>query len=440
MSTLPASHPLREALHNEVHARPYEPVTAPEEVRYFALLGDAGLRADEGARLAELCARFGVAPPAQGVNHLRADVGDFRFKWERHSEFSGYAFFFPADRGEPAAPPFARDPIERLPPGWLATLPGRLIVSIHALVTPSPVASADPEALARLFAGNLVIGGRIAGGLADAFTDFRLHAGGAGRLLVVNRDMRPRQTGRMVQRLIEIEVYRMMALLAFPLARSAGQRVHAAENELARLTQAMAGSRRESEPALLDELTRLAAEVENSVAETSFRFSAARAYYALVRQRIAELREERIPGVQTVTEFMDRRLSPAMNTCESVAGRQEALSRRVARASDLLRTRVDIAREQQNLRLLASLDRRQRLQLRLQETVEGLSIAAITYYLVGLVAYAAKALEAAGVDIDPDLVAGLSIPVVVLVVAYGVRRVRRALSRETPSEESRWSS
>ena len=439
MTALPASHPLREDLHNEVHARPYEPVTAPEEVRYVALLGDAGVRADEGARLAALCARSGVAPPVDGANHFRADLGAFRLKWERHSEFSGYTLFFPGVRGERAAEPFARDPIETLPQDWLAGLPGRVIVSMHAFVTPDPVFSGDPEALARLFAGNLAIGGRIAGGLADAYTDFRLHAGGAGRLLVVNREMRPRQTGRMVQRLMEIEVYRMMALLAFPLARTAGQRAHAAESELARLTLAMAGSRREHEPALLDELTKLAAAVENSVAETSFRFSAATAYYALVRQRIAELREERIPGVQTIAEFMDRRLSPAMNTCESVASRQEALSRRVARASDLLRTRVDIAREQQNQELLASLDRRQRLQLRLQETVEGLSIAAITYYLVGLVGYAAKAVKAAGVRVEVDLATGISIPLVALAVAYGVRRVRRALSREAPPEESRWS-
>ena len=179
MSALPASHPLREALHNEVHARPYEPVTAPENVRYFALLADAGTRADEGARLAELCARFGVTAPAEGATHFRADLGAFRVKWERHSEFSGYTFFFPANRGEAADPPFARDPIERLPADWLAALPGRLIVSIHAVVTPDPAPSGDPEALARLFSGNLIIGGRIAAGLADAYTDFRLHAGGA---------------------------------------------------------------------------------------------------------------------------------------------------------------------------------------------------------------------------------------------------------------------
>ena len=128
-----------------------------------------------------------------------------------------------------------------------------------------------------------------------------------------------------------------------------------------------------------------------------------------------------------------------MDTCESVAARQESLAQRVARATELLHTRVDVAREQQNQSLLASLDRRQRIQLRLQETVEGLSIAAITYYLVGLVAYLAKAAKASGVPLDPEIAAGIAIPVVAVVVALGVRRIRRMVSKEAPPDEARWS-
>src|SRR3546814_8262212 len=88
---------------------------------------------------------------------------------------------------------------------------------------------------------------------------------------------------------------------------------------------------------------------------------------------------------------MDRRLAPAMRTCESAAGRLETLASRVGRASNLLRTRVDIELEAQNRDVLMSMNRRARLQLRLQETVEGLSVVAISYYVVGLVGYAAKA-------------------------------------------------
>ena len=222
----------------------------------------------------------------------------------------------------------------------------------------------------------------------------------------------------------------MFALLALPLAREVGARLAAAERELAGITVLMVTQGAADEPGLLDRLTRLAAEVESELAASSYRFGAARAYYGLVRSRIAELREQRIPGIQTIDEFMQRRLAPAMSTCESVARRQAELSERVARASDLLRTRVDIVREMQNQELLASMNRRARLQLRLQETVEGLSVAAITYYLVGLVGYAAKALKSAGYAVDAEIAMGLSIPLVALLAAVGIRYVRRSVAKE----------
>ncbi|HVC10220.1 MAG TPA: DUF3422 family protein, partial [Burkholderiales bacterium] len=105
------------------------------------------------------------------------------------------------------------------------------------------------------------------------------------------------------------------------------------------------------------------------------------------------------------------------------------LSERVARASALLATRVGVARERQNQDLLASMDRRASLQLRLQETVEGLSVAAITYYVVSLVGYAAKAREAAGVRINPAVAIGVAIPVVAVLAGLGVRYVRRRIAR-----------
>jgi uncharacterized membrane-anchored protein len=222
----------------------------------------------------------------------------------------------------------------------------------------------------------------------------------------------------------------MFALLALPLAREVGARLAAAERDLAGITELMVTQGSADEPALLDRVTKLAAAVESAVAASSYRFGAARAYYGLVRQRIAELREERIPGIQTIDEFMQRRLAPAMSTCESVARRQAELSERVARASDLLRTRVDIVREMQNQELLASMNRRARLQLRLQETVEGLSVAAITYYLVGLVGYAAKAFKSAGSAVDPDIAMGVAIPLVAVLAAFGMRYVRRSVAKE----------
>jgi uncharacterized membrane-anchored protein len=77
------------------------------------------------------------------------------------------------------------------------------------------------------------------------------------------------------------------------------------------------------------------------------------------------------------------------------------------------------------------MNRRARLQLHLQQTVEGFSVAAITYYAVGLLSLVFKGLAAAGAPIDEDLATGLSVLPVVLIVAWGVRRIRKAIQRRS---------
>src|SRR5262249_45419648 len=239
----------------------------------------------------------------------------------------------------------------------------------------------------------------------------------------------PWQAGRLMQRLLEIDTYRVMALLALPVARAATPLLAAAEKELALITAALVTADEANEPGLLDRLTRLEAETEARLAETRYRFSAAAAYHELVQRRIEELREQRIQGLQTFREFTERRLAPAMATCRSVAARQESLSQRVSRATRLLSTRVDLTRERQNQALLASMDRRARLQLRLQSTVEGLSVAAVTYYVVGLIGHVADALRDTGMHLNPDLVMGGAIPVVAVAAAFGLHRIRGSVTR-----------
>jgi len=178
---------------------------------------------------------------------------------------------------------------------------------------------------------------------------------------------------------------------------------------------------------LLSELIGLAARIERATAQHMYRFSATMAYYALVQQRIDQLRETPIPGTQTLGEFLQRRVAPAIATVDSTAQRLNALSQRVERASGLLRTRVDIATEAQNQQLLAQLTNGQAMQLRLQTTVEGLSIAAISYYVVSLVLYVGKAAKGAGLPVNPEILAGGAIPFVLLMVWWGTRRIHKAL-------------
>lgn len=422
------AHSLREELDQEFHARPFERLQTPMLVSHLALLSGPGREAidRDRAHIARLCGHYGVTPPAPGEVHLSVDCGPFRLKWERHSEFSTCTFLRPASMDQK---PFAATAVELLPREWLNELAGELLVATHLAFRYEFDPPPTLETLRTLFGTPDLNGCAVADGAATVWSDFRIQADGFTRILVLDRTLRATQAGRLAQRLLNIETYRLMAMLAFPLARQVGAEITRIESRLTDLIASMnlaAGLERDH--ALLTELSELAAEMERITASTTYRFGASRAYDALVERRIAELREGRLPNVQTLREFMDRRLAPAMRTVASVRERQDSLSTRISRAANLLRTRVDVALEQQNRDLLRSMDRRADLQLRLQETVEGLSVVVLSYYLVGLISYMVKALSKLGLPLNPDLAAGLAIPVVMVTVGLGMRRLRRRLA------------
>jgi uncharacterized membrane-anchored protein len=420
MPIFPPNHAERYAMAEEVHARPPETVASPARASYVAVLIDSDDRARELAHLEALCRRYAIPLPPSGATHFRASVGAFRLKWERHGEFSGYLIIAPGA----ATRPFVEPAAMLMPAEWLSSVPGRTIAAAHVDIVDGQGMELDAAALAGHFGGHGVAGSSIAEGAGAVYTDFRIHEDGFSRWLVLDHGLTQGQAGRTLQRLVEIEAYRLLALLALPIARRQTPRMLAIERELAMLTDGLAQGQGNDEE-LLHQLTRLAAEVESGLAASQFRFGACRAYFELVTRRIAEMRESRLPGLQTLEEFMARRFTPAVATCQTAEARLHGLSERIARASALLSTRVDIARERQNQALLASMDRRARLQLRLQQTVEGLSVAAIVYYLAGLVGYVAKGIKAGGWRFEPDLIVGIAVPALAVVAFLAVRRARR---------------
>jgi uncharacterized membrane-anchored protein len=424
-TAIPQNHPRRIELNDEVHARPPEALVVPTRLSYLALLCNAAQRDHAWGMVCDLARRFDVQPPLPGAVHYSADLGAFRLKWERHTEFARYQFIVADGGGEP----FAQPAVSAAPADWVAALPGESLVATHVELMQS-AALPDYEVIStKYFNGNTLVGAALGEGVATALTDFRIHPDGFSRILVLDRRMSIRQAGRMVQRLLEVDTYRMMALLSLPVARDLAPLLTREEQELAKITAALVSANAEDEPVLLDRLTRLGAEIDSREAASHYRFSAADAYYELVERRIADLREDRIEGLQLFQEFTQRRLAPAMNTLRAVASRQESLSERLARAIQLLLTRVDITRERQNQKVLESMNRRAKLQLRLQQTVEGLSIAAVTYYVVGLVGYASTGAKAVGLLINTDVAVAVSIPAVAALMAFGVHRIRRMVAR-----------
>lgn len=422
-------HPLRQRLNNEFHARPPVPLEAPTLVSHLVFKHSQQKAPAARDNLGKLCQSHVCNAIESSDSHLMIETGAFRMRWELHTEFSSYTFFRPLSRGEVLDPDATA--LDAVYPEWLSGIPGKLIVATHVELRSTEEINPDAVLASLTPSGRTMVAAKVADNAAWIFTDFKID-NGFSRFLVLNDSMTLRQTGRTVQRLVEIETYRMMALLGLPVAKEVSGWLFDAEIKLANLMDRIGQARSaDDEREILSALSALAAQVEHSVARTTFRFGASRAYHALVMQRIGELREQRISGLPTFQEFMQRRLLPGMSTCEAIARRQEELSARVARNSQLLRTRVDIELERQNQELLTQMNRRAKLQLHLQEAVEGLSVVVLTYYGSQLVQYLAKGSKPLH-HLDTDLITAVSIPIIAALVAWGTRRMRRKLALEEP--------
>ena len=416
-------HPQRVALHNEIHARPPEAMEAPLSISHVVMVCDAAQREASWAHMAALARDHHLAPPDAGSTHVRLDLGPYRVRWELHTEFVTWTFMrrLGADHFGEREPETALDAV---PKSWFAQLPGQCLANLHLWVLPSKAFESGSLVKHVLYEDTLVAS-TVADGFSEVYTDFAVHADGFSRMVLLAGGMAQRRLGRLVQSLLEIETYRMAALLGLPAAREASLVLASAERELADLAQAIRSATRDDEPLLLDRLTRLAGAVESQHAATHSRFSASAAYFELLDKRIADIGESRLAGMQTIREFMDRRLSPARSTCAWSARRQDALSQRVSRISNLLRTRVDIEQQQSSQALLATMNSRQDIQIKLQSTVEGLSVAAITYYIVGLVSYLAKGAQHWGWPWSAEMTAAVAIPAVAAGVWWSLRRLHQ---------------
>lgn len=408
------THPQREALAGELHARPAIPIQTPARLSRLAMISPD--REAEDVHLAVLCARHGVVPPRPGANWFLADFGAFRLRFERHTEFTGWNFLAPDVDAEH---PFARPAIAHLPPDWLAKLPGQAIAATHIALVDAKVESCG-------FVTDSIAGAAVADQAGMVFTDFRLHPDGFTRILLAGTP-NPILAGRLAQLLWEIETYRAMALLALPAARAVAPVLSNASAQFARISAKLPSlDELAAERSTLEELTEVAGEIERASADTAERFSASAAYHRLVLRRLSELGELPLHGIPTLSRFLDRRLEPAMATVMATGARISALSLRGARLVDLLRARVAVAQEEQAEKQLATLAATGRAQLRLQQTVEGLSVAGITYYLLTVMGYFIKPLPFwARLGTTAEVIIAVLVPLVAAVVWLNLRKRRR---------------
>ena len=419
-------HPLRYQLANELHARPFPSLTAPGTALYLAIKrperAAARDRDADRKHLTDLLDRFGAPHPQPNANHYFGEIGKHTLKWESHTEFVTYSVFTTSVSDRPF------DPVdfEVFHADWLADAPGARITSVIISVNERPSEDVLHQQIGDWFVGESVAVAKVLDDSAVLAGDFRIDPAGHTRFSVsAAPETGERRLGRIVQRLCEIETYKAVSMLGFARVREMSARMGEIDTELTRLIAEMSNADKAAE-ATLKGLLKVSAELEGMVAEASFRFSATAAYERIVNQRIDVMREERFSGRQTFSEFMMRRYEPAMRTVSSTEIRLKAMADRAMRAGDLLRTRVDVERSAQNQALLESMDRRADMQLRLQRTVEGLSVVAISYYAVSLAGYLLYPLAGRLGVTEGVLTAAVTLPVVGL-VWWMVARIRKAI-------------
>jgi uncharacterized membrane-anchored protein len=419
-------HPKRHVLVNELHARPFPRLMAPAHAVYLAIkpAGEVSKRDREAERahLVALLDLYGATHPAPGATHYAEDLGPFRLKWEQHTEFVTYTVFFDGLDARPFDPAI----MDMFPSDWLANLPGERISSALIRVEVMEAVESISGKFSQWFEAESMASSEILDNSAIVAGDFRMDTAGHMRFAVfVQNGTGPQRIGRIVQRLCEVETYKTMAMLGLIEARSLSAPLGRTEQALENLTEAMAAKTANANDQL-DALLEIASELESLLAQSSFRFSATKAYGALVAQRVEVMREERFQGRQTFSEFMSRRFDPAMRTVEATEARLKSMAERSARAGDLLRTRVDVERSAQNQTLLESMDQRAATQLRLQETVEGLSVVAISYYAVNLASYLFYPM-AGEIGLEKPVLTAILTPAVILLVFLMVRRIRNKM-------------
>lgn len=420
-------HPHRDFVWEEMHARPYVRFSGPAHVWHFAFPCDASVEGDCASpdgltRGLALAATYET--PLHRIYAGSIDrLGRLVLSWERHGEYVAYTFFL----YELQIPfqPFALDAERFLPVGWPETLDKPPLVATRIAVGSKGEMPGTLEGLMELFEGHTLNGSQVMAGRAEAWSAYRAHSDGFGRIALVVDQMSSQDLGRTMERLLAVEDFSHLTLLSQPLAQEVKPRVAAAEKRMVEHMDALSDANSiEQKRSVLDALLSLAVEVEHLRARVSNRFEASSAYFSLLESRLSELREAKIEHVLRLSRFVLRRLAPAARTHRTILERLSNLSERIDRAADLLRTAIELHVEEQNQRLLENADRRSRLQLRLQEAVEGLSVVVITYYVLALLTYPLKAIERLGIHLDLEATLALAMPIVLLAVWAVAHRIR----------------
>lgn len=403
-------HEDRQAAIDEVHARPAMEIVGPAIVMHIAFSCQQNENIDlftsiSGSQTDEI--------PRYAINTIK----NIDIKLERHTEFTTCTLVANNSQDQSNIDEAYRELLIHRP------------VKILSKCRITIVTTAKELAAQNTF-GKRVYGGLMRGEL-QAHSTLEKDDFNTINYAICSQNNGPNELGRRIQRLYELETYRIMALIGLPLARRLSGKLTELEKQLNDLTSILEhgpSSAEITDQELFQDLSNLSGKLDSLRSETRFRFSASNAYFEIIDARIKTLAEKEYGDLQTISGFLRSRLEPARATIQSVEKRQVTLTGDISRALTLLRTRIDIEMNEGNQALLKSLDGRYKQQLLISQAVEGLSSIAITYYAVGLLSYFLKAFEKTGqLPVPYTVILASSVPLILFAVWYFVRRLRLKL-------------
>ena len=432
---------------DELHARPYIKLGNNLRTFHFAYLIKDNDEIKAWKHLNKYLISEGFQKlPKEHYKYWVAENENLIIRYECHTEFISLTLIYPntiLSQKKKIPNLFDDEFLSKLPTQFLENFPGK-----HFLSTWIEMASSaynyQPIDVEKYFFHDNFSGSNVAEDGANVFISFKTDSSnfiGSGfrRVFIQNKNLRTRRTGRLLQRIVELETYQVLSLLGLSQVRTETANLSYLEKKITEITKSVSGKAKknlvnksntnQNYQNDLNELSYVVAKIEEIASSTNYRLSATSAYYKLVEQRIIDLREERLKSFQTHNEFLSRRLQPAIRTCEAFSRRLESLAVRAQRADNLVRTQIELSIQIQNKNLLESMEVRARAQLRLQETVESLSIVAITYYVVGLLSTLVEPISFEKMFISKSVFLSLSVPIILIIIWYLAKMVRKKIKK-----------
>ncbi|HZY68330.1 MAG TPA: DUF3422 domain-containing protein [Devosia sp.] len=408
-----ADHPDRQAITEELHARPVDILDGPARVRRLVFVaGDPRAVDTAMEEFARFAASQGIEPMPHGVRQTSFPIGVRTVTWEFHTEFITVTWRSPLSDRENWPVDIGLDAV-----GDAKLIAATRIDVIDELEVP-------PRFIPQFRLSSLCVS-LVEGGRGQVATDFVADGDSYTRLEFAAGGLTSLRRSIIVRRLLEIDTYRSMAMLALPLARRTAPELANAERDLTVLIETMAeATSGEAIKQALDALHRLSIRSGQLSERLGYRFAAAKAYGRILGARIEGLREGPTPLGSTIGRYLSNRVDPALATCLAIEKRLETLTGKIERAIELLNLRIGLDLQIQNKSVLETIASTAQSQFRLQATVEGLSVIAISYYALGILSYVlAGPLEIA--HFDKALAVSVAAPFAILTVWWAVRRVRR---------------